>query len=265
MTVVSLTLSLMGHPLWAGEKLPTRIVVFAPGLGTSGDFYRDQKILSRLFKRRGYRLVIADTATEGSIQERARSLVESVERQIPQGAFHLVAFSMGGLDARLALSQGAFKDRVVSLTTLSTPHRGSPAASWLLERIKSSSFLHISPGLRAALEDLTPEQMNRFNSLHPDPPGVLFFSMGFYLPPGPEALYTLNPIIWAGHRVLKDAGEGRNDGLVSTVSARWGQSLGEYPGDHFSETMNLPFFGRPITPEIFERVIRHLDRLNSAP
>ena len=47
------------------------------------------------------------------------------------GDLHIIArTSMGGLDSRFLLSNNllGLADRVVSLSTVSTPHRGSPVA-----------------------------------------------------------------------------------------------------------------------------------------
>ncbi len=62
-----------------------------------------------------------------SIAQRARQLAEQV-RQLPGGRFNIVAHSMGGLDARYALTTLGLGDRVASLTTIGTPHRGTPLA-----------------------------------------------------------------------------------------------------------------------------------------
>lgn len=46
-----------------------------------------------------------------------------------KGKFHLIGHSMGGLDARVVASR--WPERVASVTTLCTPHRGSPVADWV--------------------------------------------------------------------------------------------------------------------------------------
>ena len=48
---------------------------------------------------------------------------------------HIIAHSMGGLDSRYLISKLGYGDRVASLTTISTPHRGSNIADVLLKII----------------------------------------------------------------------------------------------------------------------------------
>lgn len=239
----------------AGEHLP---VVFAPGLGTSGQSYRDLSPLVAIFKAHGYDLRIADTVTFGSLEVRMQSFVDSVSKLVPEGPFHIVSHSTGGIDARLAIHRGEFQSRVVSLTTLAAPHRGTSGADWILSYVAEHPTSQLPAALMDALHDLTVENMALFNADVQDDPQVQYFSMGFYVPDGPIFLYTLNPLVWAGHKILDD--EGPNDGIVSAASAEWGTSLGEMPADHFSETFNIPFGGQLLVEKIIDRVIANLDR-----
>ncbi|MEM1271425.1 MAG: lipase, partial [Bacteroidota bacterium] len=47
---------------------------------------------------------------------------------------HLIGFSMGGLDARYLISVLGAHQNVATLTTVATPHHGSPLASFVLSR-----------------------------------------------------------------------------------------------------------------------------------
>ena len=47
---------------------------------------------------------------------------------------NLIAQSMGGLDARFAISRLGMADRIATLVTVSTPHRGSAIADWATEQ-----------------------------------------------------------------------------------------------------------------------------------
>ena len=63
------------------------------------------------------------------VEARARALAEAIER-IEAPRVNIIAHSMGGLDARYALSRLGIADRVASLITVGTPHRGTPLADW---------------------------------------------------------------------------------------------------------------------------------------
>jgi len=74
----------------------------------------------------------------GSYVVRAKALEKAIKEAIPQEsdrhkAVHIVAHSMGGLDARyLISSKGLIRSTwIASLTTISTPHNGSPIADFV--------------------------------------------------------------------------------------------------------------------------------------
>src|SRR5437660_7363437 len=55
-----------------------------------------------------------------------RRAVESALAQSPDGTrAHIIAHSMAGLDARWVITQNGMADRIASLTTIATPHRGT--------------------------------------------------------------------------------------------------------------------------------------------
>jgi triacylglycerol lipase len=145
---------------------------------------------------------------------------------------HLIGHSMGGLDARhvvCARGAGAF---VSSVTTLVSPHRGSPVADWLLGLSPTArsalAYLHQNQtrvDLRA-FEDLTTEQMREFNSQVPDHPLVRYFSFSAQKPYG-----EVQPMLQWTHKIVERS-EGLNDGLVSVSSAKWGEHVQTLHCDH---------------------------------
>src|SRR5215472_18523784 len=100
---------------------------------------------------------------------RAGILADAIQRAYPDGPIHIIAHSMGGLDSRIVIGRNlqglSNPGRIASLTTLSTPHRGSPIAD-LLRGLRPDDERHplfegISQALRllgidnGALDDLT--------------------------------------------------------------------------------------------------------------
>jgi hypothetical protein len=63
------------------------------------------------------------------IENRGRVLRQTIEDELkkwPTGTrVHILAHSMGGLDSRWALAQDGMADKIASLTTIATPHRGT--------------------------------------------------------------------------------------------------------------------------------------------
>jgi triacylglycerol lipase len=136
---------------------------------------------------------------------------------------------MGGLDARYMIANlrppGV---RVASLVTVATPHRGSAFADYLLD--EGAAPIHL-PKLYWAIEragfgtrafgQLTRRYMaDTFNPATPDVPDVRYFSYGAVVDEPP----LLSPFRQS-YRVIADV-EGRNDGLVSVDSSRWGTYKG---------------------------------------
>jgi triacylglycerol lipase len=91
-----------------------------------------------------------DTLPTASIESRARYLGERIGERIPNdgSAIHLVGHSTGGLDARVLLSPSTLPElaslraRVRTLTTVSTPHFGTPLADYFV-RLEGQKLLRL--------------------------------------------------------------------------------------------------------------------------
>jgi triacylglycerol lipase len=187
-----------------------------------------------------------------SVAARAEQLVKRIEA-LPAKRVNLVAHSMGGLDARYAIARLGLGGRVASLTTLGTPHRGTPladAAATLLGGPLSLPRLLAALGWEAgALHDLTTRSMQRFNEKVPDVEGVWYASIVATAAPG-----ELNPLLWPTQRYLW-MHTGPNDGLVPTASQAWGEVLGEIEADHWAQIGWSPGFDAAA---LFEELMREL-------
>ncbi|MBI3407492.1 MAG: hypothetical protein HY040_03940 [Planctomycetes bacterium] len=178
----------------------------------------------------GNRVLIPTLSPTGGVADRARQLKTFLDLESPAEPVHLLAHSMGGLDARYMISKLGMADRVLTLTTLGTPHRGSAFADWGLERLERLvrpvfDFLSIPS---QAFYDLTTANCKKFNHEVPDVPGVRYFSVaarhdGSFM--NPEWLLPYNIVYQA---------EGPNDGVVSVASASYGERIEVWDGDHFT-------------------------------
>jgi triacylglycerol lipase len=183
-----------------------------------------------LLSATGNRVFVARVSPAAPVADRAQQLKDFLDRQLPGEGVHLVAHSMGGLDSRYLISRLGMASRVLTLTTLGTPHRGTVFADWAIRRLQH----FVRPLLRAlripadGVYDLTPERCREFNAKVPDAPGVRYFSVA-----GRHQGTWRSPEWQLPHRVISRL-EGPNDGLVSVTSARYGESTDLWEGDHIS-------------------------------
>lgn len=165
------------------------------------------------------------------VAERAAQLAAFV-RALPARRVNLVAHSMGGLDARYALSRLGLAGRVASLTTVGTPHLGTPLAdlgTGLARRTRVLAALSRLGVDVTAFHDLTTRHMAEFNRAVPDARGVLYASVVGAPPRRGEVTPLLVPTwSWLG-------ASGANDGLVPAASQRWGEVMREVGADHLAQ------------------------------
>jgi triacylglycerol lipase len=142
----------------------------------------------------------------------------------------MIGHSMGGLDARYLVARLGMEGRVLSVTTVGTPHRGTSFADWGWSRFSRV----VVPLLRSvgipyeAFIDLRTDSCRRFNEDVPDVPGVRYFAVaGVCERPwlGPE---------WLLPSCIVERLEGANDGVVSVASATWGEHTEVWAGDHLN-------------------------------
>jgi triacylglycerol lipase len=191
--------------------------------------------------RGGNRVLVARLSPTAGVADRAAQLQAFLDSHLSGEPAHLFCHSMGGLDGRYMVSRLGMAPRVLTLTTLGTPHRGSPFADWGVRRFERllRPLLVLSGIPFEAFYDLTVERCRRFNEQTPDAPGVRYFSVAGRFRPT-----LLWPEWQLPARVLERA-EGPNDGVVSVASATWGESCEVWDeGDHLN-LVNWPRRGPP--------------------
>lgn len=204
-------------------------------------------------------------------------VIEDTLRTTGAEKVNVIAHSMGGLDARYLISTFGYGDRVASLTTISTPHRGTAGADLGLglvpgfadnvvdalagivgERISGGEM---SVNVRAALVDLSEAQAPTFNASTPDDPRVYYQSwagvsslLGLAsdrdaaVVAACEGKLRMNDDTFDRMRlpydllipVISHLGEDPHDGLVTVESAKWGEFRGCIPADHSDEVGQQP-------------------------
>jgi triacylglycerol lipase len=198
----------------------------------------------------------------GGVDRRSRELKRQIEElladeRLGANKVHIVAHSMGGLDARHMLfdnKEDGLHKKVASLTTIATPHHGSPAADAIVGKVGGIlDVFHLGDGA----SDLTTEACRKFNEKVADWErgcGVFFQAYA-----GRQEFWQIFEPLKLTWPIIYDR-EGDNDGLVSVKSAKWNDDYFVGPpqdADHF----NLCGWWDPaerVTPSKLEREIKAL-------
>ncbi|UCF90768.1 MAG: hypothetical protein JSW39_21145 [Desulfobacterales bacterium] len=180
--------------------------------------------------KHGFTVYHSNVSWAAGVETRAGELSQNVLQILEQAGapkVNIIAHSMGGLDARHMLFNFRDSDRihesVASLTTISTPHEGSPFADWGTDNLP-----HVIPfaqklGLSLnAFYDLRTDRCRRFNH----DPDVIEFEKAcekkikFQTFAGTQKFWGVFDALKLSYYVIEKA-EGHNDGLVSVKSAKW--------------------------------------------
>jgi triacylglycerol lipase len=207
-------------------------------------------------------------------EDRAASLkpqIESILAMTGAAKVNLIAHSQGGLDARvLASSAGLGMAGVIaSVTTIATPHRGTPVADLALGLVSgipeatvsavTGAFLQLlesgvysitsNPMLYAQATEMSTGYMSStFNPKYKDAAGVVYASYAGRtdLESGtgecddgeygnePGSLDVPQAVLAATADYLQADGHD-SDGLVPVESAKWGTFMECVPADHLKE------------------------------
>ena len=195
----------------------------------------------------GNRVLVTRVHPLAGIGRRAEILARRISQRFPSEPVHLIGHSMGGLDARGLLDLPGWPSRVLSLTTIATPHLGSPLADLAKLRVGRVYDLLRKFGVdHDGFLDVTRRAARAFHRSHAKPPGVACFSVAGV----PEPENVCIPLRRL-HEVV-DKIEGPNDGLVSVASATaFGTPLRAWPFDHLRQVnWFLPRAGGTLDPAI---------------
>lgn len=214
-----------------------------PLLLVHGIFFHDFKKVNywgripQALMKNGAVIYYGQQQSAASVEECGKELAERIDQILAEtGAekVNIIAHSKGGLDARAAISHWGMADKVASLTTINTPHRGCIFAEQLLTTIPEKTRQAVAarynfvagkvgdrgPDFLAGVTDLTASACREFNDQTPNMPGVLYESVGSYCRKAQSGRFPLNMT----YPLVKHM-DGLNDGLVSVDSAPWGSSF----------------------------------------
>jgi triacylglycerol lipase len=206
------------------------------------------------FLAQGFAVLVPELDPTRGIEFRGNQLRDQINNSFNNGLLnrnektHIVAHSMGGLDSRYLLSPVSgmrLAAPVRSLTTISTPHQGSPIADLIDKPVNVVPFYHLPFGpagnpLELALNelgisldglrDLTTVSTQTFSAKYINDPSVAYFSVGGTGRLGP--IPTASTLLLFHQYIFAGTGKA-NDGLVTMGSANWGRfDPATWPADH---------------------------------
>lgn len=214
-------------------------ILLVHGLG-----FRDRKQLNywgripRVLQNKGAVIFYGNQDANGSIVTNAEYLKNRIDEITSDGKIkkvNVIAHSKGGLDMRYAISQLGLEDKVASLTTISTPHKGSKTIDYLLglPNILVKIVCAITdcwmrlcgdkkPNTYEVIKQFSREAAIKFNEANKDMEGVYYQSYAFVMKNSFSDVLMMIP-----HFIVNII-EGENDGLLSPNAVKWGEFQGIY-------------------------------------
>lgn len=211
-----------------------------PILLVHGVFFRDFKYfgywgrIPKQLTRNGATVFFGNHPSAAPISQCAEILTRRVMEIVEQTGcekVNIIAHSKGGLDCRYAIEYCGMAPYVASLTTMSTPHRGSKFADYMLAKLPKFVQRHFSrlydlalnklgepeADLMSAVKDLTTEHCKALDAAIPLPEGILCRSYGSKLNRASGGRFPMNFTFMLAKYI-----DGPNDGLVGEDSFAWG-------------------------------------------
>jgi triacylglycerol lipase len=213
----------------------------------------------------GVRVCVPRVHPTAGIERRARKLGERIEARFPGERVHLIAHSFGGLDARQLLTDETWRRRVLTLTTIATPHLGSTLAEAAGRKLGPIyRVLRALDWDHQGFFDLLPKATRRWHEQTPPPEGVPCFSVAGE-PRAEEVCWPLRRLYGALTKW-----EGPNDGLVSVKSSlAFGTALPSCNADHLRQMNWCTGMPRhevwPEVREMYRRILSAIARYDPEP
>jgi triacylglycerol lipase len=188
------------------------------------------KGIRTILKKNGFVVYHSSVSWAANVNTRAEDLKSNVLAVLKNEGcerVNIIAHSMGGLDARHMIfndrHSGKIHKQISSLTTISTPHEGSPFADWGTDYLPYVIPVAQKLGLDLnAMMDLRTDRCKEFNSNAE----VVEFEQNceknilFQTFAGRQDFWSIFDALKLSFYIIEKK-EGANDGLVSVESAKW--------------------------------------------
>lgn len=231
---------LLAHGIAPFDQLTEEL--FAIDNSATDDLHYFKGIRTMLMKA-GYSVYHSRVEWAAPVDDRAADLKENVLRVLKlsgQEKLHIVAHSMGGLDARHMLfnyQAEKIHQKIVSLSTISTPHLGTSFADWGIAN--GNEFIDFclktfQADLRG-FRDLTRGSCKSFNEKAKNFEATC--GVKFYTFAGRQFFQEIMTALKFSYAIIFANEKDDNDGLVSVNSAAWEKKYFKqiWNADHLNE------------------------------
>lgn len=213
-----------------------------PLLLVHGVLFRDLRYFNywgripRALIQNGAKVYYGNQEAVGTIEYNGQDIARRIEEILGETGcekVNIIAHSKGGLDARYAVTCLGMADKVASLTTVCTPHRGCrfvdkacrlPEGLYqFVARQVNRVFRRLgdkNPDFYHATRQFATAASEDFNRNTPDMPQVYYQSYAAKMAKG-----SSDRLLSIPYHLIRPL-EGDNDGLVSVTSAVWGNYRG---------------------------------------
>ena len=214
-----------------------------PILLVHGVFFRDVCYLNywgripKELQRNGATILYGQQQSAASVEVCGKELAERIQKIVSETGcekVNIIAHSKGGLDCRAAITHYGAAPYVATLTTINTPHQGCIFAEYLLGKVPEGARTVMTntynstlkklgdtdPDFMAAVTDLTESACLARNKTTPDASEVMYQSVMSYCIKAQSGKFPLN----ISYPLVRHF-DGKNDGLVSVTSAKWGSNF----------------------------------------
>lgn len=184
------------------------------------------KAIASHLRRHGYDVYHSSVSFAAGVERRAEDLRNEVNKVLDvkkQEKVHIIAHSMGGLDARHMIVNHDMAGKVSSLTTIGTPHLGTSFADWGLAH-QGDEFIEVIGRVidLGGFKDLAQGACNDFNKRAKEQEAANSVVYRVYAAAQKQKLvFTPLQKSWD----IINENEGDNDGLVSVKSQLWQSQL----------------------------------------
>jgi len=224
---------------------------------------------------RGIKVYWGGTDAWGNYETNALTLkgtIENILLETKKEKVNIIAHSKGGIDSRYLIWKYDFGDKVASLTTICTPHHGSEIADLIYNQkiihtkltkkvlsIFGELYGDTNPDLYNVNYQLTTAKMEEFNEK------ITMDNNVFY-----QSLYTtmdnaFDDMVFFNTYLYVNKIRGKNDGIVSEYSAKWGNNIAKIEGG-ISHAEILDVKKKKISgisvPDIYVKIVEGLSGNN---